>query len=257
MRNPRLNELQARIKIGGRNISNLRFADDTTLMAETKEELRNLLMRVKEERACLRLSIKKKKRSWHPAALLHGKRKGKGGSSNRFPLLGLQNHWGQRQQSWNQMFASWQESNDKPRQCVEKQRHYSVDSRSVSLGYGLPSGHVQLWDPDSNEGRTPKKWCLHTMVLEKTPESSLDSREIKPVNLKGNQPWIFTGRTDAETEAPVFQSSDVHRRLIGKVPDSGKDWGQKEKRVSEDEMVGQYHGYIECKLGQSLGDGEG
>ena len=96
MRNPKLNELQARIKIGGQNISNLRFADDATVMAETKEELRNLLMRVKEERACLRLNIKKKKkRSWHPAPLLHGKWKGKGGSSNRFPVLGLQNHWGQ------------------------------------------------------------------------------------------------------------------------------------------------------------------
>ena len=78
MRNPKLNESQARIKIGGRNISNLRFADGTTLMAETKEELKNLLMRVKEERACLRLDIKKKKqRSWHPTPLIHGKWKGK------------------------------------------------------------------------------------------------------------------------------------------------------------------------------------
>ena len=74
------------------------------------------------------------------------------------------------------------------------------------------------------------------MVLEKTPESPLDSKEIKSVNLKGDPPWIFTGRTDAE--APAFWSSDAHRWLIGKVPDAGKDQGQKEKRVSEDKMAG-------------------
>ena len=72
--------------------------------------------------------------------------------------------------------------------------------------------------------------------LEKSPESPLDSKEIKPVNLKGDQPWTFTGRTDAE--APAFWSSDAHRQLIGKVPDAGKDQGQKEKRVSEDQMAG-------------------
>ena len=73
-------------------------------------------------------------------------------------------------------------------------------------------------------------WCLQTVVLEKTPESPSDSKEIKPVDLKGDQPWIFTGRTRAVAEAPVFWSSDEIRRLIGKVPDAGKDWGQKEKR---------------------------
>ena len=79
------------------------------------------------------------------------------------------------------------------------------------------------------------------MVLEKTPQSPLDSKEIKPVNLKGNQPWILIGRTDAEAEAQVFWSSDANRWLIEKVPDAGKDWGQKEKRASEDEMAGRHH----------------
>ena len=74
-------------------------------------------------------------------------------------------------------------------------------------------------------------WCLWAVVLEKAPESSLDSKVIKPVNLKGVQPWIFTGRTDVEAEAPVSWSSDVNRWLIGKVPDAGQDWGQKEKRM--------------------------
>ena len=92
-------------------------------------------------------------------------------------------------------------------------------------------------------------------ALEKTPESSLDSKKIKPVYLKGDQPWIFTERTDAE--AAVFWSYDVNRWLIGKVPDAGKDWGQKEKRASEDEMAGQHHWCSEHELGQTLGDGEG
>ena len=79
------------------------------------------------------------------------------------------------------------------------------------------------------------------MVLEKIPESLLDSREIKPVNLKGDQPSIVTGRIDAEAETPVFWSSDAHRRLTGKVLDAGKDRGQKEKRASEDELAGWHH----------------
>ena len=93
------------------------------------------------------------------------------------------------------------------------------------------------------------------MVLEKTHGSPLDSKEIKPVNLNGGQPWIFTGRTDAE--APVFWSSGVHRWLIGKVSDAGKNWGQKEKRASEDEIARQHHWCNEHKLGQTSGDGEG
>ena len=86
-----------------------------------------------------------------------------------------------------------------------------------------------------------ENWSLPTAVLEKTPESPLDSKEIKPVNLKGNQPWTLAGRTDAEAEAPVFWSSDMSSRLIGKVSDAGKDWGQKEKGASEEEMVVWHH----------------
>ena len=103
---------------------------------------------------------------------------------------------------------------DKSRQCVEKQRHYSANKGPYCQGYGLPSGHVQLWELNHKEGKTPKIWCLWTVMLEKTPESPLDSsKEIKPVNLKGDQPWILTGKTDAE--APVFLSSNVNRQFIG------------------------------------------
>ena len=140
-------------------------------------------------------------------------------------------------QPWNQkMFVSWQESY-KPRQCIEKQRHYSADKGPYSQGYGLSSSHIQLWELDRKEGKVPKNWCLWTVVLEKTPKSPLDSKEIKPGYLKGNQPLTLVGRTDAEAETPVFWPSVVNSWLIGKVPDAGKDCEEK-KRVSEDEMAG-------------------
>ena len=127
--------------------------------------------------------------------------------------------------------------------------------RSYSQGYGLPSGHVWLWELEHKEGRMSKNWCLCTAVLEKTPESPLDSKKIKPVNLKGNQPWILIGRTDAE--APVFWLSDANSWLYGEVPDARKNWGQKEKRVSGDEIAGLHHWCNGHELGQTLGDAEG
>ena len=129
--------------------------------------------------------------------------------------------------------CSWQESKDKPRQRVEKQRHYSANKGLYNEGYGLTNGCVQLWELNRKECRAPKNWCLRIMVLEKTPSSPLDCKEIKSINLKGNQPWILIGRTVAEAEIPVFWLCDVNSWLIGKVPDAGKDWGQK-KRASED-----------------------
>ena len=90
----------------------------------------------------------------------------------------------------------------------------------------------------AKEGWAPKNWCFWIMVLEKTLQSPLDSKEIKPVHPKGNQPWIFIGRTDAETEAPILWSPDAKSPLTGKDPDAGKDWGQEEKGVAEDETAG-------------------
>ena len=156
------------------------------------------------------------------------------------PFLGLQNHCVWWLQPRNQkMIASWQERDDKPRQCGEKQRHYFANKGPYNQGSGLPRGHVWLWELDHKEGKTPKSCCLRTVVQEKTPESPLEGKEIKPVDLKGDQPWIFTGRNDAKAEASVFWSSDANRRLIGKVPSAGIDWGQKEKRASKDEMEGE------------------
>ena len=96
--------------------------------------------------------------------------------------------------------------------------------------------HVQMSELDHKEGQEPKNWCFWTVVLEKTLESPLKCKEIKPVNLKGNQSWLFTGMTDAEAEAPILWPPDANSRLTGKDPDAGKDWRQK-KRAAEDEMV--------------------
>ena len=139
------------------------------------------------------------------------------------------------------MIASWQESNEKPRQCVEKQRHYSVDKGLYSQGYGFSSGHVWMWELDCEESWALKNWCFWTVVLEKTPESPLDCKEIQPVNTKGNQSWIFVGRTDTEVETPVVWPPDVKNWLNGKHPDGGKDWRQEEKGMAEDEMVRWHH----------------
>ena len=102
----------------------------------------------------------------------------------------------------------------------------------------------------SCESWTIKAERLQTVALEKTSESPLESK-IKSVNLKGDQPWIFTGRTDAEAEAPVLWSSDANRWFIGKVPDAGKDWGQRKKRASEDEMVKWHHQLNGHEFGQT------
>ena len=97
-----------------------------------------------------------------------------------------------------------------------------------------------MWKLDQKEGWALKNWCFWTVVLEKTLERPLDSKEIKPVNPKGNQPWIFTGRTAIEAEAPILWLPGVKSRLTGKDPNAGKDWGQ-EKWVTEDERVQWHH----------------
>ena len=94
-----------------------------------------------------------------------------------------------------------------------------------------------MWELDHKEGWAPKNWCFQIVVLEETFESPLDFKEIKPVNLKGKQSWIFIGRTDAEVEPPILWPPDVKSWLFGKYPDSGKGWRQKEKRAIEDEMI--------------------
>ena len=146
---------------------------------------------------------------------------------------------------------------DQPRQHIKKQRHYFANKGLSSQRYGFSSSHVQMWELDHKEGWAPKNWCFRTVVLEKTPESPLDCKEVKPVNPKENQSWIFIGRTDAEVEAPVLWPPDVKSWLIRKDPDAGKDWRQEEKGMTENEMVGWYHWLNRHESEQTLGDCEG
>ena len=110
---------------------------------------------------------------------------------------------------------------------------------------------------DQKGGWAPKNLCFWTVVLEKTLESPSHSKEVKPVNPKGNQPWILIVRTDAEAEAPRLWPPDAKSWLIGKDPDAGKDWRQEEKGMTEDEMVRCYHQFNGCELEQIPVDGEG
>ena len=119
------------------------------------------------------------------------------------------------------------------------------------------SSHVRIWELDHKEGWALKNWCFLTVVLEKTPESPLDSKEIQPVNPKGNQPWILFERTCVEAEAPMLWPPDAKTRLTGKHPDAGKDWRQEEKRVTEDEMVGWYQWLSGHNFEQNMGDIKG
>ena len=135
-----------------------------------------------------------------------------------------------------------------------KQRNHFADKGLYSQSYGFSSNHVWLWELDHKEGWALKNCCFWIVVLEKTLESPLDSMEIKSVNPKENQPWIFIGGTDAE--APILWPPDAKCRLTGKDPDAGKDWWQKEKRVTEDEMVGWHRLLNGHEFEQTPGDNE-
>ena len=115
--------------------------------------------------------------------------------------------------------------------------------------YGCESWTKENW--------TPKNWCFWTVVLEKTLESPLDCKEIQPVHPKGNQSWIFIGRTDAEAETPILWPPDVKTWLLGKDPDAVKDWEQEEKGMTEDEMAGWHYGLDGCEFEWTPGDGDG
>ena len=130
------------------------------------------------------------------------------------------------------LWPSWQHS--------KKQRHYFANKGPSSQGYGFSSGHVWMWELDYKEGWTPKNWCFWTVVLEKTLESPLHCREFQLGHPKGNQSWIFIGRTDAEAESPILWPPDERADSLEDL-DAGKDWRQKEKGTTEDEMVGWHH----------------
>ena len=241
MRNTGLEEAQAGNKIAGRNISDLRYADDTTLMAESEEELKSLLMKVKveSEKVGLKLNIQKMKimafgpiTSWE----IDGETVE---TVSDFIFLG------------SKITADGDCSHEITRRLLlggkvmtnldsilKKQRHYFDNKDPSSQGYGFSCGHVWMWELDCEEDWVPKNWCFWTVVLEKTLESPLDCKEIQLVHSKGDQPWVFFGRTDAKAETPVLWPPHAKRWLIGKDSDAGRDWGKEEKGTIEDEMAG-------------------
>ena len=235
MRNAGLEEAQAGIKIAGRNINNLRYADDTTLMAESEEELKSLLMKVKEEseKVGWKLNIQKTKimasspiTSWE----LDGETVE---TVSDFIFLG------------SKITADGDCSHEIKR-CLLFGRKVMTNlnsifkSRDITL---LTKVHLvkAMVFPVRKESWVPKNWCFWTVVLEKTLESPLDGKEVQPVHPKGVQSWVFIGRTDVEAEIPILWPPDAKSWLIWKDPDVGKDWGQEEKGTTEDEMVGWHH----------------
>ena len=124
---------------------------------------------------------------------------------------------------------------------MKKQRHYFAIKDPSSQGCGFSSAHVWMWELDYEESWAPKNWCFWTVVLEKTPESPLDCKEIQPVHPKGDQSWVFIGRTDIEAATTILWPLDVKSWLIGKDSDGGKNWGQEEKGRTEYEMFGWHH----------------
>ena len=128
---------------------------------------------------------------------------------------------------------------------------------SDSQNCGFSSSHVCMWELDHKEGWAPKNWCFWTVALEKILESPLDCNEIKPINSKGNQSWIFIGRTDAETEVPILWPPDVKSRPLRKDSNARKYWRQEEKGMTEDEMFGWHHGLDGHEFEQVPGDVEG
>ena len=216
-------------------------------MAESREELKSLLMRVKEESeiAGLKLNIQKTKIMASSPITSWQTDEGTG-NSERLYFLGLQNHCRWWLKPWKPWTPRWWRLLLGRRamthlDSILKSRHYFVNKGPSSQSYGFSSSHVRMWELGHKEGWAPKNWCFWTVVLEKTLKSLLDCKEIKPVNPKGNQTWIFIGKTQAEAETLILWSSDVKSQLIWKDPDVGKDWRQEEKGTIEDEMVGWHH----------------
>ena len=156
------------------------------------------------------------------------------------------------------MLAPWKEGFYKTEHHVRKQRCHFANKGLYSQNYGFSSSHIWMWELN-HKGWAQRNWCFGTAMLEKTLGSPLDCEEIQPVNPKGNQPWVFLGRTDGEAEAPILWLPDAKSQLFGKDSDAGKDWGQKEKGMKEDESADWHHWLNgrESEWTPGVGDGQG
>ena len=201
-------------------------------------------MKVKgdSEKVGLKLNIQKTKIMAIWSHHFMANRWGNTGNRDRLYFWGLQNHCRWWLQPWNsKTLTPWEKSYDQPRQHVKKQRRYFANKGQSSQSYGFSSSHIWMWELDYKESWVLKNWCFWTVVLEKTLESPLDCKEIQPVHPKGDQSWVFTGKTDVESETPILWPPDANNWLIWKDPDVGKDWRQEEKEKTENEIVGWHH----------------
>ena len=155
------------------------------------------------------------------------------------------------------MLTPWKESYDQSRQHIRKQRHYFINIVKPCLVKAMVFPVIWMWELDCKESWAPKNWCFWTVVLEKTLESTLDLKEIQPVQSKGEQAWVFIGRTDVEAETQILWLPDAKSWLIWKDPDAEKDWCQEEKGMTEDEMVGWHHRLTGHGFGWTPGAGDG
>ena len=153
------------------------------------------------------------------------------------------------------MLTPREKSYKQSRQLIKKHRLFQ--QRLSSQGYVFSGSDVWMWELDYKESWAPKNWCFWTRVLEKTLESPLNLKEIQPVHPKGNQSWVFIGRTDAESETRVLWPPDVNSWLIWKDPHAGKDWRWEVKGTTEDEMVGWRHWLSGHEFEETLGAGDG
>ena len=243
MRNAGLDEEPAGIKIAGRNVNNLRYADDTTLMAESEELLKNLLMKVKEsEKVGLKLKIQKTKimasgpiTSWQIDAEIVETVADFIFGGSKITADGDCSHEIKRHLLLGRKVMTNLDSLLKSRDITLPTKVRLVKTMVFPVVmYGCESWTIKKaehWRIDAFE-----LWCW-----EKILESPLDCKEIQPVHPKGTQPWIFIGRTDAEAETPILWPSDAKNWLNGKGPDAGQDWRWEEKGMTEDEMAGWHH----------------
>ena len=166
---------------------------------------------------------------------------GKNGNNDKLHFRGLQNHCKLWLQPWNKRWFLLGRKVMTNLDSILKSRDITLLMK-VQLVKAMVFPVVMYGcEFDYKEGWAPKNWCFWTTVLEKTLESPLDTKEIQPVHPKGNQSWIFIRRIDAEAETPILWPPDAESWLIWNDPDVGKDWGQEEKGMTEDEMVGRYH----------------
>ena len=179
-------------------------------------------MKVKDESEKSGLKLNIQKNQYHGIQSHHFKanRWGNNGNSDRLYIFFTPKSL--------EMFAPWNKSYDQPRQHIEKQRHCFANRGPSSQSYGFSSSHIWMWELDCKENWALKNWCFWTVVLEKTLESPLNSKEIQPVNPKGNHSSIFIGRTDVEAESPILWP-DAKNWLTGGDSDAGKDWGRRRR----------------------------